>query len=67
VNSWVISNVLYKTPDKAAMDLTAPKLGITYPNMLMTPAELLKGEGLTDLGASGPMYTKTATEVTSSK
>ncbi len=67
VNSWVISNVLYKTPDKAAMELTAAKLGETYPNMLMTPTELLKGEGLNDLGTSGPMYTKIATEVTSSK
>ncbi len=67
VNSWVISNVLYKTPDKAAMDLTAAKLGETYPNMLMTPADLLKQENLLDLGSSGPMYTKIATEVTSSK
>ena len=67
VNSWVINNVLYKTPDKAAMDVTAAKLGVTYPNMLMTPADLLKQENLLDLGTSGPMYTKIATEVTSSK
>jgi len=49
------------------MDVTAAKLGVTYPNMLMTPADLLKQENLLDLGTSGPMYTKIATEVTSSK
>jgi spermidine/putrescine transport system substrate-binding protein len=65
--SWVIENILYKVPNKAAMDLVAAKLGETYPNMLMTPAELLKGEGLIDLGAAGPMYTKIATEITASK
>ncbi len=67
VQSWVIENILYKVPNKAAMELAAAKLGETYPNMLMTPAELLKGEGLIDLGAAGPMYTKIATEITASK
>lgn len=67
VQSWVIENILYKVPNKAAMDLVAAKLGVTYPNLLMSPADLLKGEGLVDLGSAGPMYTKIATEVTSSK
>ena len=49
------------------MDLAAAALGATYPNMLMTPADLLKGEGLIDLGSAGPMYTKIATEITASK
>jgi hypothetical protein len=31
-----------------------------------TPAELLTGEGLQDLGEAGPNYTKIATEVTAS-
>ena len=32
----------------------------------MTPAELLKGESLVDLGDAAPKYTKIATEVTAS-
>ena len=67
IQSWVVENILYKVPNKAAMDLVAAKLGVTYPNLLMTPAELLKSEGIIDLGAAGPMYTKIATEVTASK
>jgi hypothetical protein len=34
--------------------------------MGMTPAQLLEGESLVDLGEAGPLYTKIATEVTSS-
>jgi spermidine/putrescine transport system substrate-binding protein len=30
----------------------------------MSPADLLKGEGLLDLGAAAPLYTRIATEVT---
>lgn len=67
VHSWVVENILYKVPNKAAMDLVAATLGASYPNILMTPADLLKGEGLIDLGSSGPMYTKIATEITASK
>jgi spermidine/putrescine transport system substrate-binding protein len=62
----VAENILYKVPNKAAMDAVGAQLAATYPNMGMTPAELLKGESLVDLGEAGPMYTKIATEVTSS-
>jgi spermidine/putrescine transport system substrate-binding protein len=62
--AWVIDNILYKVPNKAAMDKAAGALVATYPNMGMTPAELLKGESLVDLGEFAPEYTKIATEVT---
>lgn len=62
--AWVIDNILYKVPNKAAMDKAAGALVADYPNMGMTPAELLKGESLVDLGEYGPEYTKIATEVT---
>ncbi|MEI8057436.1 MAG: spermidine/putrescine ABC transporter substrate-binding protein [Actinomycetes bacterium] len=66
VQSWVVENILYKVPNKAAMDLVAPALEVDYPNLAFTPTDLLKQEGLVDLGDAGPMYTKIATEVTAS-
>jgi len=65
VEQWVINNILYKVPQTAAMAKALPALVGTYPNMGMTPTDLLKGESLTDLGDAGPMYTQIATEVTS--
>ena len=47
---WVAENILYKVPNKAAMDALDPALLETYPNMAITPAELLKQESLRDLG-----------------
>lgn len=63
VQSWVADNILYKVPNQAAMALVDPGLFEAYPNMAVTPAELLKGEGLVDLGAAGPLYTQIATEI----
>lgn len=65
-HTWVAENILYKVPNKAAMEAVGAGLAESYPNMGMTPAELLKGEGLLDLGEAGPAYTKIATEVTAS-
>ena len=66
VQSWVVENILYKVPNKPAMDAVAAKLAVDYPNIGITPAELLKGEGLVDLGAGAPLYSKIVTEVTAS-
>ena len=66
IHSWVAENILYKVPNKSAMNAVGTTLAKTYPNMGLTPADLLKGEGLVDLGEAGPMYTKIATEVTGS-
>lgn len=65
VQSWVVENILYKVPNKAAMDKVAGELSKTYPNLAMTPAELLEQESLVDLGEFAPEYTRIATEVTS--
>ncbi len=64
VHSWVIDNILYKVPNKPAMALSEPALVGQYPNMGMTPAELLQGEGLVDLGKASKLYTDIATQVT---
>lgn len=63
VHSWVVENILYKVPNKAAMELVDPTLAEAFPNLAMTPADLLKEEELVDLGEAGPMYTRIATEI----
>lgn len=66
-HAWVAENILYKVPNKAAMETP----GVTamfeqYPNMEMSPADLLKQEVVVDLGEDSVKYTDLATEVTSS-
>jgi spermidine/putrescine transport system substrate-binding protein len=55
--------VLYKVPNPAAMDLLDPELIQQFPNLGMSPEELLQGEQLTDLGDAQPLYTELVTEV----
>jgi spermidine/putrescine transport system substrate-binding protein len=65
-HAWVAENILYKVPNKAAMETPAvTDLFATYPNMAMTPTDLLKEEAIVDLGEKSSEYTKIATEVTS--
>jgi len=63
VQSWVADNILYKVPNKAAMALVDPALFAQYPNLAMTPAELTKQEGIVDVGAFTPQYTRLVTEI----
>ena len=63
--SWVANNLLYKVPNKAAMETVSDDLLAQYPNLGMTPADLLKQEAIVDLGEDSSKYTKIATEVTS--
>ena len=59
-------NILYKVPNKAAMELVGPELAATYPNMGMTPADLLEGEASSTSVRTASKYTDLATEVTAS-
>jgi spermidine/putrescine transport system substrate-binding protein len=65
VHRWVAENILYKVPNKAAMDGLDPKLVEQYPNLGIQPAELLKFEQLRDLGEGQKLWSKTVTEITS--
>jgi len=65
-HGWVAENILYKVPNKAAMDAVGAELAATFPNMGYTPADLLQQETIVDLGADSVKYTDLATEVTSS-
>ena len=57
--------VLYKTPNQAAMEQLDPKLVEQYPNLGITPEELLQQEGLRDLGEAQPAWSRIVSEVTS--
>ena len=66
-HAWVAENILYKVPNQSAMGVKeVTDLFATYPNMNMSPADLLKMEAEVDLGNNSSAYTKLATEVTSS-
>ena len=54
---------MYKTPNKAGMDAIDPAMLKKYPNMAITPAELLKYEQLRDLGDGQKEFSKTVTEI----
>jgi len=64
VHSWAAENILYKVPNKAAMDAMNPKLKAENAPLQMTPSDLLKGESIIDLGEDSAKFTRLATEVT---
>ncbi|MDH6266250.1 spermidine/putrescine transport system substrate-binding protein [Rhizobium sp. SG_E_25_P2] len=62
-HAWAAANILYKVPNKAAMESLDPALITAYPNMGMTPAELTKFELLRDLGDAQKDYSKAVSEI----
>jgi len=64
--AWVPGNILYKVPNKAAMEALDPALIAQFPNLGITPAELLKQEQLRDLGAGQKAFSRTVTEILAS-
>ncbi|GAA4194309.1 spermidine/putrescine ABC transporter substrate-binding protein [Streptosporangium oxazolinicum] len=64
VHAWAAENILYKVPNKAAMDAMDPKLKADNAPLQMTPSDLLKGESIIDLGEDSAKFTQLATEVT---
>jgi spermidine/putrescine transport system substrate-binding protein len=64
---WVAENILYKVPNKAVMDSLDPGLIESFPNMAISPAELLKLEPMRDIGKAQKAYTRAVTEITASQ
>lgn len=64
VHAWVANNILYKVPNQKAMETLDPALITQYPNLGITPADLMKEEQLRDLGDGQKLYTQTVTEIT---
>lgn len=65
-HAWVAENILYKVPNAPAMDAVSAALVPSFPNMGLTPTDLLQQEAIVDLGEDSTKYTTLATEVTSS-
>jgi len=64
---WVAENIMYKVPNKAAMEALDPGYVAAFPNIGYDPAEMLKQEQLRDLGAAQKAYTKAVSEILASQ
>ncbi|MBK8771360.1 MAG: spermidine/putrescine ABC transporter substrate-binding protein [Rhizobiales bacterium] len=64
---WMVENIMYKSPNKAAMDAIDPAMLKQYPNMAIAPADLLKYEQLRDLGEGMKAFSKTVSEIMAAK
>ncbi len=60
---WVVENIMYKSPNKAGMDAIDQAMLQKFPNMGISPAELLKFEQVRDLGDGQKAFSKTVTEI----
>lgn len=60
---WAAENILYKVPNKTAMDGVDASLIESFPNMGMAPADMLKYEQLRDVGASQRDYSRIVSEI----
>lgn len=62
-HAWAAENILYKVPNKSAMESLPAALGEQYPNMKMPPDELVKYELLRDLGPAQKDYSRAVSEI----
>jgi spermidine/putrescine transport system substrate-binding protein len=62
-HAWAAQNILYKVPNKAAMESLPADLAKTYPNMGMPVADLVKFEPLRDVGDSQRDYSRIVSEI----
>jgi spermidine/putrescine transport system substrate-binding protein len=62
-HAWAAQNILYKVPNKAAMESLPAELSTTYPNMAMPVAELTKYEVLRDVGEAQKEYSRIVSEI----
>ena len=62
-HAWAAQNILYKVPNKAAMESLPPELAAQYANMGMAVADLVKFEALRDVGDAQRDYSKLVSEI----
>ncbi|WP_112313180.1 polyamine ABC transporter substrate-binding protein [Pseudogemmobacter bohemicus] len=63
---WAAENILYKVPNKPAMEGLAPELLTQFPNMAMTPSELMAHEQLRNVGEAQRDYSRIVSEIMAS-
>lgn len=62
-HGWAAENILYKVPNKPAMEALSDELLTQYPNMKMSPETLLSYEQLRDVGEAQRLYSRTVSEI----
>ena len=62
-HAWAAENILYKVPNKPAMESLPPDMATTYPNMGMAPADLVVLEQLRDVGDASRAYAKAVSAI----
>lgn len=62
-HAWAAENILYKVPNKPAMESLSPDMLASYPNMAMTPADLMKMEELRDVGEASRAYARAVSAI----
>ncbi len=60
---WAAENILYKVPNQAAMAGLDPALLTQFPNMAITPAQLLTYDQLREVGEAQRAYSRVVTEI----
>ncbi|WP_295313069.1 spermidine/putrescine ABC transporter substrate-binding protein [Roseobacter sp.] len=60
---WAAENILYKVPNEPAMSGVDASLIETFPNMGMSPEEMLKFEQLRDVGGAQRDYSRLVSEI----
>ena len=62
---WVAEHILFKVPNEKSMEMLDPAFLDQYPNMKVTPQELLQQEALQDLGDGQAAFSDAVTQVKS--
>ena len=60
---WAAENILYKVPNQAAMEGVDAGLIETFPNMGMSPADMIAFEQLRDVGDAQRDYSRIVSEI----
>ncbi len=62
-HGWAAQNILYKVPNKPAMEALTEDFLSQYPNMAIAPTQLMSYEQLRDVGKSQRLYSRTVSEI----
>jgi spermidine/putrescine transport system substrate-binding protein len=62
-HGWAAENILYKVPNKPAMESLPAEMMQQYPNMAMPVADLVKFEQLRDVGEAQRDYSRIVSEI----
>lgn len=62
-HGWAAENILYKVPNEPAMAALSADFIASFPNMGMTPEELLGYEQLRDVGEAQRAYSRAVSEI----